>query len=434
MSVAMFGLLNSLYLSFMLAKSLLVPLAAAWDEPQRFGFFKKASIAGDSDSVWVVGTSAGMDYPAFLFTNNKWQSLELIQATRHTSVPVIQPLEGGIEVILKNGSSYSLHPENDRIHIRLTEKFKAYYESPSYSQSDPIAGLNSVQVLSAEDERILIHATIALQQLDDLTRSRYQTQLHAVNSAREEFSAQIVAFDLISKAWHYFPSPPFKGALTCGALTNKQIWLGSAYFSEMGTPLGGAGVAVFDLATQRYTILTSKNSGLLDDGAISIRQSGESIWMVSISGIQKYNLASQKWTRFKINPDVELRRSAEVVLIRNGSPVENLSVGAKVHASTVFTGMVSVSLQTPIVGWTKSSDRIKRIMHQESGAWKVALGSNETIYTDRSTSSPPLAVFGGAETNTEAEIIEQGEEWLKVRIVYGWIPADAVLPLVVEVD
>jgi hypothetical protein len=382
----------------------------------------------------VVGASAGMKYPAFLFTNNGWQSIDRDQAQRHTSETVIQPLEGGIEVILENGTRYSLHPENGRIHIRLAEKYKAYDESPTYSQSDSIAGLSHVQVMSINDEQMLIYALIDLWQVDDSTKSRYASQLRFVDSAHQEFSARIVVFDLPGKVWHYYPSPPIKAALTCGALTDKQIWLGSGDFSEMGTPFGGAGVAVFDLAEHRYTLCTSKNSGLLDDGVLSIRQFKDDVWMVSISGIQKYNVASRKWTRYKINPEVELRESAEVVLIRNGKPVEHLKAGARVSVGSTFTSMVSVPLQTPIVGWAKPNYRIKRVMHQQNGVWKAALGSNETIYTERSTVSQPIAVFGGAETGTEVEIVERGDEWLKVRIVQGWIPTDALLPRVVKVD
>ena len=73
-------------------------------------------------------------------------------------------------------------------------------------------------------------------------------------------------------------------------------------------------------------------------------------------------------------------------------------------------------------------------MHQDNDVWKIALGNNEPIYTARSATSQPIAVFGGAETGTEVEIIAQDDEWLKVRIVQGWIPADAVLPQVVEMD
>ena len=427
----MFGLLN---FSLKLAVASFSMLAPAWDEPQRFGFFKKASIAGNADSVWVVGASAGMVYPAFLFTNNEWQSLDLDQASRQMSEPVIQPLEGGIEVILKNGTRYSLHPENGRIHIRITEKYKAYYDSPTYSLSDSIGGLININVLSITDDQMLIYAGISLWQLDDSTKSRYRSQLHSVDSAHQEFSAQIVVIDLPSKVWHYHPSPPLEAALTCGILVDKQVWLGSGRFSEMGTPYGGAGVAVFDLAKQRYTVITSKNSGLPDDGILAMRQFGDDIWMVSISGIQKYNLISQKWTRFKINPEVEIRKSTDVMLIRDGKPVERLAAGAKVHVGSTFTGMVSVSLRTPIAGWTKRNDRIKRIMHQQNGVWKAALGSNETIYAERSTASQAMAVFGGAETGTEVEVIEPGDEWLKVRIVQGWIPAEVVLLRVIKVE
>jgi hypothetical protein len=288
--------------------------------------------------------------------------------------------------------------------------------------------------MSIKDEQMLIYAGISLRQLDDSTKSRYRSQLYSANYAQDEFSAQIIVFDLLNKVWHYYPSPPIKSGLTCGALADKQIWLGSGHFSEMGTPHGGAGVAVFNLAKQRYTIYTSGNSGLLDDGIISIHQFGDDIWMVSISGIQKYNLISRKWTRFKIDPEVEIRNSADVVLIHNGKPVEHLAAGAKVRPASTFSGMASVPLQTPIVGWTELNYRIKRVMHQQNGVWKVALGQYETIYRERTTASLPIEAFGGAETNTEVEIIERSDEWLKVRIVQGWIPADAVLPRVVEVD
>lgn len=401
---------------------------AAWKEPQSFGHFSQAKIYSHSDSLFIVGASSGIKYPAFVFVRNEWLTIARNDLTKTNLRPVIGEIEGGVKIVQVDDALFYVSVEKDFMILRKEEKKVGYHTKTIAAKSDSLPGLSGLDILDIEKGRILLLATIWL---NDNNVSLYQSKTYVPPQSATWFLHLIGVFDTKNMSLTIYSAPPLKGTITSGAFNHDKIWLGAAQFSEMVTALDGSGIAILDIDSRSYSFMNVANSGISNDTILALKKVDNEIWVVSRTGIQKYDPTKKRWESFVIDKTVNLLQSTSVVLALDGKPILELPEGTAITIETTFSGMCSFLLKEPIYAWLTNRRNSRNKIIDKNGLSFLYYHGDTPAYSKQNTSSTPMPIFLTFDSRIKYPVVRQGHEWVKIQIRYGWISGNSFKPTIV---
>ncbi len=131
-----------------------------------------------------------------------------------------------------------------------------------------------------------------------------------------------------------------------------------------------------------------------------------------------------------MNTKVTIVSDTHVATSSIDTSAEIIKKGEIVNAMIAFDGYISVPLRNPRYGWV-STHRMSEETRKNKQFFRVDWGT--PFYSDSSQSSTKISGVTYDITGFDLEVVWRNDEWFKLKIDHGWIPAENVWPVIEKI-